>query len=331
MQAAQQLLQAGDVEHVLEALAVGLEHDREVVVAAGDLEQVLGLEPLLPEWRAPAGVGARDQQRARCVLAKARAEQGGAAELGGDGLLDLVGLEQHELADRLPAGAGLDVVAVEVGQVQHDPVVGGDRVGFEAEALAKARGQGERPGGVGAPAVGGEDAQPPVADLVAEALEHDRSLAGEHARGGELLAQVGDQVAGGALVEVVVALQRLGVLLDGPAREGADRLAELLGAPDGVALPEGDGAGGAGGGRDDHAVAADLLYPPGGGAEQEGLPGAGLVDHLLVQLADAAPVGEDDRVQATVGDRAGVGDRELARALARANRAGDAIPDDPGA
>ncbi len=97
VQAAQQLLQAGHVEHVLEALAVGLEHDREVGVAAGDLEQVLGLQPLLPQRRAPAGVGAGNEQRARGVLAKARAEQRGAAELGGDGVLDLLGLEQHQL------------------------------------------------------------------------------------------------------------------------------------------------------------------------------------------------------------------------------------------
>ena len=213
--------------------------------------------------------------------------------------------------------------------MQDDAVVGPDRVGLEAEALADPRRQREPPGGVHAPAEGGEHAQPPVADLVAKALEHDRALARQHARRRLLLAQVGEQVARGALVEVVVALQRLRLLLDGPARERADRLAELLRAPDRVALPERHRAGRAGRGRDDHAVAADLLDPPGRGAEQERLAGARLVDHLLVELADAPPVGQRDRVQAAVGDRAGVGDRQLARALARADRAGDAIPDDP--
>ena len=111
-EAAQQLLQAGHVEHVLEALAVGLEHDWEVGVAAGDLEQVLGLQALLPQRRAPAGVGAGDEQRARGVLAKARAEQRGVAELGGDRLLDLVGLEQDQLADRFPPTQGLGVVGI---------------------------------------------------------------------------------------------------------------------------------------------------------------------------------------------------------------------------
>ena len=49
----------------------------------------------------------------------------------------------------------------------------------------------------------------------------------DDARGRLLLAQVVEQVARGQLVEVVVLLQRLDVLLDRPAREGADRLAEL--------------------------------------------------------------------------------------------------------
>ncbi len=84
-----------------------------------------------------------------------------------------------------------------------------------------------------------------------------------------------------------------------------------------------------GAGRDDHAVAGDVLDPPGGGAEQEGLALARLVDHLLVELADPAAVGQVHAVEAAVGDRPGIGDRELAGALASANGAGGALPDDP--
>src|SRR4029077_14204670 len=124
------------------------------------------------------------------------------------------------------------------------------------------------------------------------------------------------QVASGALVQVAVARQRRGVLLERPAREDADLAPQLEGASERVALPEGDGAGGAGGGGDDHAVASDLLDPPGGGAEHVRLAGARLVDHLLVQLADAPAVGQGDGVEAAVGDRAGVRDGELARAAA---------------
>ena len=179
--------------------------------------------------------------------------------------------------------------------------------------------QREGPGRVHAAAVGGQHADAPVADLVAEALDDDRAVAGHHARRRLLLAQVVEQVAGGQRVEVVVGLERGGVLLDGPAREGADGLAELARPADGVAAPERDGAGRARCGRDDHAVAGDLLDPPRRGAEQEDLARAGLVDHLLVELADAAAVGEVDGEQAAVGDRAGVGDRQRAGALARAD------------
>ena len=126
-----------------------------------------------------------------------------------------------------------------------------------------------------------------------------------------------EQVAGRLVVEVVVALERRGVLVDRPARERADRLAELARAPDRVALPERHGARDAGRGRDDDAVAGDLLDPPRRGAEQEDLAGPRLVDHLLVELADAAAVGQVDGEQAAVGDRARVRDRQRARALAR--------------
>ena len=119
-----------------------------------------------------------------------------------------------------------------------DPVVGPDRVGLEAVLVADAGAQREAPGGVHAAAVGREDAQPPVADLVAEALDDDRAVARHDARGVLLLAQEGEQVLGGEVVEVVARLERRGVLLDRPARERADRLAELARAPDAVAAPE---------------------------------------------------------------------------------------------
>ena len=89
VQAAQQLLQAGQVEHVLQALAIGLEHDRELAVALRHLEQRLRLQPLLPQRRALAGVRARQEQRAGGVLAEAGAEQRGARQLGHDHVLDL--------------------------------------------------------------------------------------------------------------------------------------------------------------------------------------------------------------------------------------------------
>ncbi len=58
----------------------------------------------------------------------------------------------------------------------------------------------------------------------------------------------------------------------------------------------------------------DLLDPPGRGAEEERLADPRLEHHLLVELADAGvpllAAGEEDAVEAAVGDRAAVHDRD---------------------
>ena len=320
MQLAQQVAQRRQVENVLQALAVGLEDDREAGEVPRHLEQALGLQPLLPERRALAGVGARDQQRARGVLAEPGPEQGRVGELADDQLLELLGVDQNEVGGRRLVG---------VGEVDDDAVVGPDRVRLEVALVADLGGEREAPGGVDAAAEGREDAEAPVADLVAEALDDDRLVGGDDAGRLLLLAQVGDEVVGRARVEVVLGGQLGRLAGDGLAGEFADRPSQLGRAADPVAPPEGDGAGGAGGGRDDHPVAGDFLDPPGGGAEQEGLAGTRLVDHLLVELADPAAVGEVDAVEAAVGDRAGVGDDQLAGAFAAVDGAAGAVPDDP--
>src|SRR4051794_21605271 len=240
------------------------------------------LQSLLPQRLAFARVGARDEQGAGGVLAEARAEQRAAAELADDAVLDLVGVDEDELGARRLVG---------VGEVDDDPVVGPDGIGLEAVVVADLGAEREAPRGVDAAAERAQDAQSPVADLVAKALDDDRAVAGEDAGGVLLLAQELEQVGRGARVEVVLALEDLRGLVDRPARERPDRLAELLGPADAVAAPEGHGARSAGRRRDDDAVAADFLDAPGRGAEQERLARPGLVDHLLVELADAAAVG----------------------------------------
>ncbi len=322
VQAAEQLLEAGKVEHVAQALAVGLEHDRELAVALRDLEQRLRLQPLLPERRAPARVGAREQEGTRGVLAEARAEQRRSGQLAHHELLERVGLDHHELRRRR---------LVRVGKVDDDAVVRPDRVGLEAEVVTDPRGQRQRPRRVHAAAEGRQHAQAPIADLVAEALHDHGPVGGHHPRGVALLAQEGREVAGRALVEVVLRRQLQRVAVHRLAREGADRLAELLGAADALALPERHGSRGARRRRDDHAVARDLLDSPGARPEEERLPRTRLVDHLLVQLAHAAAVGKMHAVEPAVGDRARVGHRQLAGAASGPDRVLHAVPDDPGA
>ena len=76
----------------------------------------------------------------------------------------------------------------------------------------------------------------------------------------------------------------------------------------------------------------DLLDAPRRRAEEERLAHAGLEHHLLVELADASlprlRADEEHAVETAVGDRASGGERDARRALASADRAGDAIPDD---
>ena len=305
-------------------LAVGLEQDRERAVALGHRQQRLRAQPLLPERRALAGPPARDQQRPRGALAEAGAEERRAAELADDEILDAVRVDRDELVGRQGVG---------VGEVQDDAVVRPQRVRLDAVLLAQQRPQREAPGGVHPRAEGREHAEPPVADLVAEALDDDRAVGGQDAGRDLLLAQVVDQRARGALVAGVEAGQALHRALVVERRElalqAADGAAELDRPPGLLALPERHLRGLAGRGGDDHAVALDLLDAPGRRAEQEDLALARLVHHLLVELADApAAVDQEDAVEAAVGDRARVRDRDPLRALAGAQDAGRALPDD---
>ena len=113
------------------------------------------------------------------------------------------------------------------------------------------------------------------------------------------------------------------------ALQAAHGASELERASRLLALPERHLRRLAGRGGDDHAIALDLLDPPGGRAEQEDLALARLVHHLLVELADAAAaVDQEDAVEAAVGDGARVRDGDALRALARAQRAGRALPHD---
>ena len=77
---------------------------------------------------------------------------------------------------------------------------------------------------------------------------------------------------------------------------------------------------------DGHAVVADLLDAPRRRAEHERVAGPALVDHLLVELADAGPVGQEHAEQPAVGDRAAVDDRHARRAVARPHPSADAVP-----
>ena len=80
----------------------------------------------------------------------------------------------------------------------------------------------------------------------------------------------------------------------------------------------------------------DLFDPPGGGAEGEHVTHPRLVDHLFVELADAAAAAatirglgrQEDAEQAPVRDGPAAGDRQPLRAGAAGEHAGHPVPDD---
>src|SRR5438270_5837296 len=127
MELAQKRVQSRQVEYVSQALAVGLQHYRELAIGLGDLEQGLRLQPLLPQRGPLPGVGAGKEQRAGRVLAEARAEESRRTELADDQLLELLRVDQHEVRGRRLVG---------VGEVYDDPVVRPDGVGLETGLVA---------------------------------------------------------------------------------------------------------------------------------------------------------------------------------------------------
>ena len=133
-------------------------------------------------------------------------------------------------------------VSIALRQADRDPVVGPHGLHVDAVVLAQPRLDGHRPRRVDAAAERRQQRHPPVAELVAEALDHDRAVGRQDAGHLALLGEVGDEVACRQLVEGMVVAQagdgRVGLHRLELAQEGADGAAQLDRPPDGVAVPE---------------------------------------------------------------------------------------------
>ena len=90
-------IRVGHVVDVLQAFPDRLQHDREVRVFAGHVQQLGRALALVPQRRALAGMPARQQQRPRRAFPEPGGEQRRAADFGGHHRLDLVGVEDEQL------------------------------------------------------------------------------------------------------------------------------------------------------------------------------------------------------------------------------------------
>ena len=328
----EELDQAGEIEDVAQALAIGLEDQREGSVARGHREEIGGALSRRPERRSLAGMAPRQQQRATGILAKPRREDRRLPEAPDHEVLDLVGGRQEDLDVR-----GL----LRSGDPEHEPIVGPQAldVGVAPRLeLAEDRGAPRR---VDPRAEGREDAHAVIADLVEIPLDDQGAITRHLAGGLDLLAQIGHEVLRRERVEAVILVQTLD-RLGGPggadgAREGADRAAELRGTTGPVAVPERHLPGLAGSGGDEDAIVGYLLDAPRRGAEEEHLSGARLEHHLFVELTDPAALGalllrgrgQIDSIQAAIRDGPAVDDGNALGALSRAEPATHAIPGEP--
>ena len=334
---AQHVAQGRQVEDVGQALPVGFHEDREAPVPAGDGEQVGGPLALLPEGGAGARPATRQEKRPAGVLAEAGGEERRAPDRGNDQVLDRVRVGEERL---------LHAVEVALRQADRDPVVRPDGGDLLAEQLAQASLDRQRPGSVDAAAERRQQDQPPVTQLVAEALDHHPAVGGQGAGCHPLVLEVTDEVLGGQRIEVVPLSQSIGedrpagsstreVALRG-ADEAPQRAAQLDRPADGIPLPERQLPGLARGGDHDHALRGDLGDPPAAGPQHDHVavhPRAELVDHLLVELTDAATrrarlARHEDAEQAPVRDRPARRDRHHARVPPALDGVSGAIPDD---
>ncbi len=326
---AQQPDQRRHVVDVLQHLAHGLQHDREARVATRHLEQGRRPLPLLPQRAAPPGIAPRQQQRPGGALAEPGGEQRRTADLVGDQLLDLVRLEHEQLRARR-VGVGLR-------DAYDDAVVAGDGLTLDPEPFAQPGVDRERPGCVHLQAERRVQQHPPVAELVAEALDQQGAVVRHVAGGLPLLGQEGDQVVGRPDVEPRRAAAgdrvlrlRAGQLADEPP----ERLPQLGRTAQRVALPERQPPRLARCGTHHDPVVGDVLDPPAAGAEREHVADAGLVDHLLVELADppagGAVTDEEHPEQPAVGDGAAGGDRQPLGARTTGEPSAHPVPDDAG-
>nr|CRL53537.1 hypothetical protein CPGR_00816 [Mycolicibacterium fortuitum subsp. fortuitum DSM 46621 = ATCC 6841 = JCM 6387]CRL80076.1 hypothetical protein CPGR_03272 [Mycolicibacter nonchromogenicus] len=176
---------------------------------------------------------------------------------------------------------------------------------------------------------------PPVTELVPETFHHEGAVAGYDAGGLALIVQQLVEVVGSEPGEThcLATLVELSATECGKFSGECSDCGTQLGRPaHAVTAPERQPGRLTRGRYDQHPVVGDLGDPPAGGAQGNDVAGARLVDHLLVEFADAGWLfgisGQVDGEQATVGDGSAGGDGQALRAGAGGQGAVVAVVDE---
>ena len=325
-QAGEQLAQGTEVEVVGEQLAVGLEQDRERAVALRHGEQRLRPQPLLPQRRALAGAAARD------AAARARRSRGSARRTATSRRARRRRGPRRGPGRSRPARRAAATSAS--GRCRMMPSSDHSAC-VSMPCCSRSSARSARPQGACTRAPNGDSTHRRQSPISSRKRSTTIVPVGRAGRRWRAPARAGSSTS----VRAARSSQACRPVSRGTALSSSSAASSRCRRP--TARPSSSGrpacspfqngtwAGWPGRGGDDHAVARDLLDAPGRGAEQEHLALARLVHHLLVELADApAAVGQEDAVEAAVGDRAGVRDREP-RAPSRAPQgARRAVPHD---
>ena len=144
----------------------------------------------------------RQQQRTRGALAEPRREQRRAADLRGDDRLDLVRLEDEQV--------GTWGCVLGVGQPDDDAVVGRGGLLVDVVSLTQPSADRQRQRPVHPQSIRRMQNHPPVAELVAEPLHHERGIGGHGVGGLPLVVEQAAQVLGGVLIETHCAHSAVG-------------------------------------------------------------------------------------------------------------------------
>ena len=203
---------AGHVVHVLEALADGLQHDRE--------GRVLARRPRAAGRCADAAATAASAGRGRGAAAaghgpRTRGSGTRTAPSRRPRVVTMSSISSGSNTHDVAAGR----VLVGLGDPQHDAVVAGQRLGVDAVALAQPDADRQRPRCVHLRAVGRVDHDAPVAELVAEPLDQHRPVGRHRAGRLALLVEERDQVAGGPGRPGPASVQRFLGLVAGQGRQ----------------------------------------------------------------------------------------------------------------